>query len=80
MPPSRIRGPFDESKSEASSSRDKLLAPVASGVSKARRNGNQGSALKDVTNANQPINEQQGASESIASVRLIASLRNFLVN
>ena len=52
MPPQRIRNGFDDSRSEASSTRDKQTAYA--GISKGRRNGTStlvGSNLKDVTNA-----------------------------
>lgn len=52
MPPQRTRNGFDDSRSEASSTRDKQ--PAYAGISKGRRNGTlalAGSNLKDVTNA-----------------------------
>lgn len=68
-PPQRVRNTFDDSKSEASSSREKQPPQITNGISKARRSGASGSALKDVTNATQSTNEQQGTQEPVASVR-----------
>lgn len=61
MPPQRIRNVFDDSRSEASSTRDKHVA--CTGISKGRRNGTStlaGSNLKDVTNAQVTSSAQQG--------------------
>ncbi|KAF6234472.1 hypothetical protein HO173_007097 [Letharia columbiana] len=61
MPPQRNRNGFDDSRSEASSTRDKQ--PAYTGISKGRRNGTStlaGSNLKDVTNAQTPTSGQQG--------------------
>lgn len=61
MPPQRIRNGFEDSRSEASSTRDKQNAYM--GISKARRNGTStlaGSNLKDVTNVETNQSGQQG--------------------
>ncbi|KAL2048732.1 hypothetical protein ABVK25_010984 [Lepraria finkii] len=66
MPPPRIRNAFDESRSEASSIKEKPLGYGPTGISKGRRNGASmlgGSTLKDVTNATQPTNGQQGTQD-----------------
>ncbi|CAF9931826.1 hypothetical protein IMSHALPRED_008729 [Imshaugia aleurites] len=64
MPPQRIRNGFDDSRSEASSTRDKQ--PVYTGISKGRRNGAStlaGSNLKDVINAQTtPMGQQEDAA------------------
>ncbi|KAK4691073.1 hypothetical protein P7C71_g5851, partial [Lecanoromycetidae sp. Uapishka_2] len=70
MPPPRIRNPFDDSRSEASSTREKQPHHFASGISKPRRNGASGSALKDVTNAAQSTNEERGSQDAVASVSI----------
>lgn len=59
MPPQRTRNGFDDSRSEASSTRDKQ--PAYAGILKGRRNVT-GSNLKDVTNAaaQTTANGQQG--------------------
>lgn len=67
MPPQRIRNGFDDSRSEASSTRDKQ--PVYTGISKGRRNGAStlaGSNLKDVINAQTtPMGQQEDAAVSV---------------
>ena len=71
MPPQRIRNAFDDSRSEASSSRDKQPIHTATGISKGRRNGTStlaGSNLKDITNAQTIPNGQQG--DTAVSVRI----------
>ena len=71
MPPSRIRNAFDDSRSDASSTKEKQPGSVPTGIIK-RRNGPSllGSTLKDVTNAPQTAEGQQnGAQESTARVR-----------
>lgn len=63
MPPQRIRNGVDDSRSEASSTRDK--APTYTGISKGRRNGTfalAGSNLKDVTNAQTSPGGLQGGA------------------
>lgn len=75
MPPQRIRSGFDDSRSEASSTRDKQ--PAYAGISKGRRNGTStlaGSNLKDVTNAaaQKVPNGQQGDGAVIVRVCRIA--------
>lgn len=70
MPPQRIRNGFDDSRSEASSTKDKPLGSGPIGVSKVRRNGSNilpGSTLKGVTNA-QPSNATQGVQDTTAGV------------
>ena len=69
MPPQRIRNGFDDSRSEASSTREKQ--PAYTGVSRGRRNGTStlaGSNLKDVTNAQTISSGQQG--DAAVSVRI----------
>ena len=69
MPPQRIRNGFDDSRSEASSTRDKQS--VYTGISKGRRNGTStlaGSNLKDVTNAHSTPSGQQG--DTAVTVRI----------
>lgn len=69
MPPQRIRNGFDDSRSEASSTRDKQ--PAYTGISKGRRNGTStlaGSNLKDVTNAQATTSGQQG--DAAVSVKI----------
>ena len=69
MPPHRIRNAFDDSRSEASSTRDKQ--PIYTGIPKGRRNGTSmlaGSNLKDVTNAQTSPSGQQ--ADTAVSVRI----------
>lgn len=75
MPPQRIRNGFDDSRSEASSTRDKQAAYT--GMSKGRRNGTStlvGSNLKDVTNAQTTPSGQQ--EDAAVSVNVIYGLRS----
>ena len=76
MPPQRIRNAFDDSRSEASSSRDKQPISTATGISKVRRNGTStlaGSNLKDITNAQTIPNGQQGDTAVSVRIRCMAS-------
>ena len=69
MPPQRMRTGFDDSRSEASSTRDKQ--PAYTGISKGRRNGTStlaGSNLKDITNAQTTPSGQP--KDAAVSVRL----------
>ena len=78
MPPQRIRNGFDDSRSEASSTRDKQ--PAYAGNLKGRRNGTSmlaGSNLKDVTNAQTTPNGQQG--DAAVSVRVCRVTSNQVV-
>ncbi|KAL2046971.1 hypothetical protein N7G274_000989 [Stereocaulon virgatum] len=66
MPPPRIRNAFDDSRSEASSTREKPLGYGPTGTIKGRRNGAStlgGSTLKDVTNATHSTDGQQGTHD-----------------
>ena len=63
MPPQRTRNAFDDSRSEASSTRDRQPVYAGTTISKGRRNGTTtlaGSNLKDVTNAQTTPNGHQG--------------------
>ena len=74
MPPQRIRNAFDDSRSEASSTKDKQS--VYTGTSKGRRNGTStlaGSNLKDVTNAQTASSDQQEDAAASVRIRCIAS-------
>ena len=71
MPPSRIRNPFDDSRSESSGIREKQPSSGLIGPPKARRNVSSmlsGSTLKDVTNA-QNTRRLPVPTESAASVQ-----------
>lgn len=71
MPPQRIRNAFDDSRSEASSTRDRQSVYTGTGISKGRRNGTltlAGSNLKDVTNA--PIIPAGQQADAALNVRL----------
>ena len=71
MPPQRIRNAFDDSRSEASSTRDRQSIYTATGISKGRRNGSStlaGSNLKDVTNV--PTGQQADAAVSVKVWRM----------
>ena len=69
MPPPRTRYTIDDSRSEASSTKERQPGHVPL---KARRNGIltilPGSNLKDVTNAPQSTNGQQGLQDAVAKV------------
>ena len=63
MPPQRTRNAFDDSRSEASSTRDRQPIYTGVSISKGRRNGSStlaGSNLKDVTNAQTTSSANQG--------------------
>ena len=70
MPPPRIRNTFDDSRSDASSTKEKQPGYGPAGSTK-RRNGPSlgGSMLKDVTNAPQYSNGQVGTQDATAHVR-----------
>ncbi len=75
MPPQRIRNGFDDSRSEASSTRDKQS--VYTSIPKGRRNGTStlaGSNLKDVTNAHSTPSGQQ--ETTAVTVRISHSARD----
>ncbi|MCJ1461378.1 hypothetical protein MMC28_011760 [Mycoblastus sanguinarius] len=69
MPPPRTRYTIDDSRSEASSTKERQPGHVPL---KARRNGIltilPGSNLKDVTNAPQSTNGQQGLQDAVAKI------------
>ena len=72
MAPQRFRGLHEDSRSESSSTREKQLGPVSSGISKARRyqsSGlNGGSNLKDVTiAASSSATVQHSGPESLST-------------
>ena len=80
MPPQRIRNAFDDSRSEASSTKDKQ--PVYTGISKGRRNGTSvlaGSNLKDVTNAETTSSEQREDATASVRLRCISDQVNVLI-
>ena len=74
MPPQRTRNVAEDSRPEASSTREKYSSLLTStAMSKGRRNGvgNNGltSGLKEVTNARQPVSVQQEYSDDDKRVR-----------
>ena len=82
MPTQRTRNAFDDSRSEASSTRDRQPVYAGTAISKGRRNGTSistGSNLKDVTNAQPtPIGHQGDAAVS-ALIRHMASGQDILL-
>ena len=74
MPLQRTRNAFDDSRSEASSTRDRQPVYAGTAILKSRRNGTTtlaGSNLKDVTNAQTtPIGHQGDAAVSLITWRM----------
>ena len=77
MPLQRTRNAFDDSRSEASSTRDRPPVYAGTAISKGRRNGTTiltGSSLKDVTNAQTtPVGHQGDAAVSVIMWRMASS-------
>lgn len=82
MPSQRTRNAFDDSRSEASSTRDRQPVYAGTAISKGRRNGTTtlaGSNLKDVTNAQTtPIGHQGDAAVSVITWRM-ASVQDIVL-